>query len=98
MARLIWTRQSLEDLDRLLEYIAQDAPIAACRFAEKIIDRVEMLQANPHLGGWLPEDDRGVYRQLIQANYRIIYRVEDDAIYLVAVHHAARLLNVDELN
>ncbi len=98
MARLIWTRQSLDDLDRLLEYIAKDAPVAACRFAEKILDRVESLQSNPLLGGWLPEDNRGVYRQLIQGNYRIIYRVEGDAVYLVAVHHAARLLNVDELN
>jgi addiction module RelE/StbE family toxin len=87
MARLIWTRHALEDLERLLEYIAKDAPVAACRFAEKIIDRVEMLETHPLLGGWLPEDDRSIYRQLIHGNYPIIYRLESDVVYLVAVHH-----------
>ena len=98
MARLIWTQQALDDLERLLHYIAKDAPVAAGRFAGKIVHRVEILQTNPLLGGLLPEDDRGVYRHILQGNYRIIYRLESDIVYLVAVHHAARLLNAEDLN
>lgn len=67
MARLIWTQQALDDFERLLEFIAKDAPIAACRFAEKIIDRVEMLQEHPQLGSLIPEDERRVYRQIVKA-------------------------------
>ena len=80
MARLIWTRQALDDLERLLEFIAKDAPVAACRFAEKIVTRVEMLQEHPKLRGLIPEDDRGIYRQLVQGNYRIIYRSEGEFV------------------
>ena len=98
MARLIWTPRCLDDLERLLAFIERDAPVAARRFGQQIVDRVELLQPNPHLGGVLPEDDTSTYRQLLLGNYRIIYRVSSDVIYLVAVHHAARLLRVEELN
>ena len=97
MARLIWTQQALDDLEQLLEFIAKDAPVAACRFAEKIIEHVEVLQKYPKLGGLIPEDERGIYRQLVQGSYRVIYRSEGEFIYLVAVHHAARLLNTEDL-
>ncbi len=98
MARLIWTARCLDDLERLIQFIEHDAPVAACRFAERIIDRVEMLQINPRLGGFLSEDDTRKYRELIKGSYRIIYRIEGDTVYLVAVHHAARLLSIEELN
>ncbi|WP_428306841.1 type II toxin-antitoxin system RelE/ParE family toxin [Lacipirellula sp.] len=97
MARLIWAQQALDDLEQLLKFIAKDAPVAACRFAEKIVNRVEVLQEHPKLGGVIPEDDSGTYRQLVQGNYRIIYRSEGECVYLVAVHHAARLLNTEDL-
>ncbi len=98
MARLIWTSRCLDDLERLLEYIERDAPIAARRFGQQIIDRVELLQTNPYLGSVVPEDDTSTYRQILQGNYRIIYRVSGDIVYLVTIHHAARLLNVEDLN
>ena len=66
--------------------------------AGKIIDRVEILRTNPLLGGLLPEDEHGVYRQILQGNYRIIYRLDGDVVYLVAVHHAARLLDTESLS
>jgi plasmid stabilization system protein ParE len=98
MARLIWTAKCLDDLERLIEFIERDAPVAACRFAQQIIDRVESLPANPQLGSVIQEDDTRTYRELLQGNYRIIYRIGGDAIYLVAVHHAARLLGIEDLN
>lgn len=98
MARLIWTARALDDLERLIEYIEKDAPMTACRFAQRVIDRVELLQSNPQAGSWTLEDETRTYREILQGSYRIIYRVEDDTVYLVAVHHAARLLDVDELN
>lgn len=97
MARLIWTMRCLDDLQRLIEFIEVEAPIAARRFAQTVVDRVELLQGNPLLGGKVREDEAGVYRELIQGNYRIIYRATSDVIYLVAIHHAARLLDVEAL-
>jgi plasmid stabilization system protein ParE len=58
----------LDDLERLLIFIERDAPVAARRFGQQIIDRVELLQTNPHLGGIIPEDDTSTYRQVLQGN------------------------------
>jgi plasmid stabilization system protein ParE len=66
---------------------------------KRLLARVEQLADHPQSGGWLPEDDTKTYRQLLQGNYRIIYRVANDgAVYIVAVHHAARLLDPGELS
>jgi toxin ParE1/3/4 len=97
MARLIWTSRCLDDLERLIKFIETDAPVAACLFAQRIIDRVEMLQLHPSAGSLVLEDESRTYRQVLQGNYRIIYRVAGDAVYLVAIHHASRLLKADEL-
>lgn len=98
MARLIWTNKALEHFEGLLAYIAADSPLAARRFGEKMLAKVELLETYPNLGGWIAEDDTRTYREVLQGNYRVIYRTDGDAVYLVAVHHAARLLDVTELN
>ncbi|RIK75413.1 MAG: type II toxin-antitoxin system RelE/ParE family toxin [Planctomycetota bacterium] len=98
MARLIWTAKALADLERLLQFIEKDAPVAARRFAQRVFDRVEQLQQFPHLGGFVAEDDLRRYREILQGSYRLIYRVEGETIYIVAVHHAARLLDVTDLD
>jgi toxin ParE1/3/4 len=97
VARLIWTNAALEHFARLLDYIAADSPIAARRFGEKLLTKVELLESHPQLGAIVPEDDGRKYREISQGSYRIIYRVDGDAVYLVALHHAARLLDVDQL-
>ena len=45
MAEIIWAPKALADLEALIAYIACDAPVAARRFAQKIIARVEVLKA-----------------------------------------------------
>lgn len=97
MARLIWTNQALEDFEALLDYISRDAPIAARRFGQKLIDKVELLQITPLLGGFIQEDESKTYREILQGSYRLIYRVEGDAVYLIAIHHAAQLLSSRKL-
>ncbi len=97
MAEIVWTPQSLDDLQRLLEYISVDSPITARRFAQRIVERVEQLTTHPLSGSVIPEDDEEVYRQLVQGKYRLIYRVDGDRVFIIAVYHAARLLQIDEL-
>jgi toxin ParE1/3/4 len=93
VARLIWTNQALDDFEALLEYISRDAPMAARRFGQKLFDKVGLLQSNPLLGSVIREDDSQTYREILQGNYRLIYRVDGEVVYLVTIHHAARLLS-----
>ncbi|MBI3463582.1 MAG: type II toxin-antitoxin system RelE/ParE family toxin [Planctomycetes bacterium] len=93
MAQLVWAPKALDDLEALIQYIARNAPMAARRFAQKLVARVESLSTYPFQGGYVSEDDSQTYRELIQGNYRVIYRVEGQRVIVVAVHHAARLLD-----
>jgi plasmid stabilization system protein ParE len=72
VARLIWTNKALDDFESLLAYIARDSPLAARRFGQKLLDKVELLQSHPNLGSWIREDDSHTYREILQGNYRII--------------------------
>ncbi len=93
MAQVIWTPKALDDLESLLDYISQDAPAAARRFAQKLVSRVELLVDHPLLGGYVAEDSSHTYREIRQGNYRVLYRSDAQAVYIVAIHHAARLLD-----
>ena len=97
MARVIWDPVALDDLEGIAQYIERDSPVAARRLVQRIFERVERLQRYPLSGGYIDEDDRQIYRQLIQGNYRVIYRVAEDAIFIAAVYHAARLLPADRI-
>lgn len=98
MAKVIWAPRALDDLVRLIDYISADAPVAARRFAQKILDRVDLLQDHPLAGGFVFEDETRTYREVLQGNYRVIYRTDGNAVYIVAVHHAARLLDPGQLD
>jgi addiction module RelE/StbE family toxin len=97
MAQVIWAPKAIDDLESLVNYIYGDAPITAKRFAQKVLARVELLQIHPLSGGFVLEDESRTYREVLQGNYRIIYRVQADMVYIVALHHAARLLDPGEL-
>jgi addiction module RelE/StbE family toxin len=92
MAQIIWDPVAIDDLDEIARYIARSAPVAARRLVQRIIDRVDGLKKFPLSGGFIDEDNRHIYRQLIQGNYRVIYRCDGGDVVVVAVYHGARLL------
>ena len=98
MARLIWTEPALFDLDEIAEYIALDDPLAASRYVQKVFDRVERLEAHPHSGKRPPELHRTLYREVVVPPCRIFYRVEENAVYILYVMRAERLLRSYLLN
>jgi toxin ParE1/3/4 len=98
MAEIIWAPRALDDLVALIEHISKDAPMAARRFAQKIVRRVELLKMQPVIGNLIAEDDTETYREILQGNYRVIYRSEPEQIIIVAVYHAAKLLDAADLD
>ena len=95
--RIIWSVHAASQLEAIVEFIAGGSPAEARSFAGKALRRIESLASHPAIGGWLCEDDSHTYREILQGSYRIIYRVADDAVYIVTVRHAARLLTADDL-
>jgi len=88
-----WTKFALEDLQGVYDYIAKDSKFYADRFINKLVDRVDILFDNEKAGRVVPEFENELIRELIEGNYRIIYKIESfNEVWIVRIHHTARLL------
>jgi addiction module RelE/StbE family toxin len=92
MGKLIWSPQSLDDLESICRYIARDSERYARLFGERILALIESIARQPLLGAMVPEYQREDLRERLLQNYRIVYRVSDDLVEIVTIVHAARLL------
>ncbi len=97
MAHIIWAPRAFADFENLLDYIARSEPATARRFGQKVLTRIESLADFPDSGSFVPEDETLTYREVFQGPYRIIFRSSASQVVIVAIHHGARLLRVDEL-
>jgi mRNA-degrading endonuclease RelE of RelBE toxin-antitoxin system len=55
------------------------------------------LQTHPLIHGYVLEDESHTYREMIQGKYRVIYRVEDDTVFIVTLHYAPLPLAPNDL-
>ena len=92
MVKVVWTEFAIEDLKSIHDYISRDSKVYASRFVEKLMSRVDQLETNPKSGRIVPEFNIETLRELIEGNYRIIYKIDSDFIGIVRVHHSARQL------
>ena len=92
MAQVIWTEPALLDLNEIAEYIALDKPDAARRLVKQVFSSVDRLEQFPESGRMPPELKRTTYREVIVGPCRILYRVDQDKVYIVYVMRGERQL------
>jgi toxin ParE1/3/4 len=90
--RVDWSRRALQDLESIAEYIATDSPTYAGIVVKKIVSQVKTLAKFPRVGHKVPEFDDENVRELLVYSYRIIYRLQKDAVVIAAVIHGKRIL------
>lgn len=71
--------------------------MAAERWAEKIIHKVESLSEFPKSGRKVPELNKKEYRELIFGNYRVIYKMDGETLYVLTVRHFKQILPIEEI-
>lgn len=91
--KIIWTKSAVLNLENIKNYISQDSQYYAIELTEKIIGAVEKLSIFPRLGREVPEIKKENIRELIYGNYRILYRIDLEILYIIAIIHAARDLS-----
>jgi len=92
VTRVIWTRQAVEDVEAIKAYVARDSVQYAALLTERIVASVDRLESFPESGRVVPEVGDPSLREVVYGAYRIVYRIQPEAVEVVAVHHAARLL------
>ncbi len=94
MAEVIWTSHALNDLREIGEYILKDSPRYAELTVSKLYHKVAILQRHPKAGRTVPEKGLESLRELIEGNYRIIYEMVNDKVFILTVHHSSRILEL----
>lgn len=86
--RVIWTPESQQDRVDVFDYIAADNLHVVVQVDELFSDAAARLAEYPHLGK--PGKIHGT-RELIPASYRLVYEVEQQTVWILALVHTARL-------
>ena len=83
---LHWKQMAREDRAAIMDYIAEDNPVAALELDELIEQKAEALPANPTL--YRPGRARGTREAVVTENYLMVYRVTDKRVEILRVLHA----------
>jgi addiction module RelE/StbE family toxin len=91
--RIVWRPIAEKDLDKIIDYIAQDNPTKGEAFGQELRDKTKPLAQYPELGRkgrpGLPEWLREL---VVHPNYIIFYRVllKTCTVEILRVKHAAQ--------
>ena len=95
--RVIWSPLTIDRTSEIAEYISWDNPTAANKWIDDIFEKVLILKSSPQMGRAVPEINRKDVREIIFANYRIIYRIEKLNISILTIRHTKQILPIDEI-
>ena len=94
MVQVNWTLQSRNDLNAIFEYISKDSKRYAKLEILKIQRRTQILKVQPFIGKEVTERGDFAVRELVEGNYRIIYKlVNKGRIDILTIHHRSRDFN-----
>lgn len=88
-----WTKIAQDDLIEIIEYISLDSLDTAEEIFEKIKKQTIKLESFPERGRSVPELDFhniSNYRELIITPWRIVYRIEEQKVYILAMIDSRR--------
>jgi len=89
------TQNAENDLNEIILYIAQNNPQTALKLLEKIQIKISTLDHSPYRGAYVPELlARNIkdYRQITESPWKIIYKVDDDIVNILAIIDSRRNL------
>jgi len=92
------TQNAENDLDEIILYIAQDNTQTALKILDRLQKKIYSLENYPERGRRVPELlDKNIkdYRELIETPWRIIYKIDNNDVYILRVIDGRR--NVSEI-
>ena len=93
--RVVWTAVAIRDAEEILDFVQADSATAAGKLLGRLRKRAETLESFPLRGRRIPElEDLHLpqIRELLEAPYRLIYRVENREVSVLAVLDGRRHL------
>jgi plasmid stabilization system protein ParE len=76
-------------------FLEGDSPAHAKRWRDSVRAEVDLLEAGPLLGGVVPVGGSDPLREILLENYRLVYRIEGDDIYIVTILGIVKVPDID---
>jgi len=93
MVKIVWTESSVSDLKEIHSFIADDSIRYASITVNKIYQSAQPIIDKPYMGRIVPEFGIKSIRELIEGNYRIIYRIKNkNQVDILRIYHVSRRL------
>lgn len=92
---ILWSSRAVEDLVEIGKYIATDDRRVARLWVARLKERTAALALSPGMGRQVPELGRDDVRELIEGNYRIVYRTTPAAVEILPIFEGHRTLRLD---
>ncbi|MDF3034224.1 MAG: toxin, RelE family [Alphaproteobacteria bacterium] len=98
--KVVWTEQAFERLKEIKDYIMAygGSSLNANRLVKKLIERRDSLSVFHQRGRIVDEPGQEDIRELVEKNYRIVYRIRLSKVEILTVFEAHRLLRNDKLD
>ena len=93
--KVAWTTVARRDLEGIVLFLAERSETAAVGVLDRIEGRARTLDSLADRGRVVPELDRlhvKEYRELVVTPYRVVYRISDQRVLVLAVLDARRSL------
>ena len=94
--KVLITKIAEEDIRHIFEYILSDNPQSTERWKDEIRSQIASLKEFPKRCSIIPEaGDIGInYRHIIYGDYRTVFKIEDNTVFIMRVFHCASLLDL----
>lgn len=97
MARVIWTKPALLELDEIADYISLDNPVAAKKLVQKVFNDVEKLSDHSKSGKLIDDLEETIYLEIVSPPCRIFYREENEIVFIIHIIREEQYLHIDLL-
>lgn len=85
---MLWSEAAVTDLESIVGYVAAEDTEAAIRILDLLQARAAALESLPLRGRVVPElqyQGIGIYRELVEPPWRILYRAGEATVWVLAV-------------
>jgi toxin ParE1/3/4 len=87
--RVFWTAEAIQDRLDIWEYIAQENQVAASKMDDLFSVPTTWLSNYSKLGK--PGKIQGTRELIPHENYRLVYEINDETVWILALIHTSRL-------
>jgi toxin ParE1/3/4 len=85
--RVVWSQSAEAALDQAITAVADESPDRARKLLRRVLEAAASLSTLSERGRPVPELSNPAVRQLLPDPYRLIYRVEEERVLILALLH-----------